>query len=437
MGLQWAGLLTLVTIGTMSFFQTLPYELVLGWRYTRAGRASRRNGFISFISGVSMLGIALGVAALIIVLSVMNGFQKEVRDRMLGVISHIEVLASDGGAVQELGATLQALRAHPQVVGAASFVAAQALLARGEDMKGAMVRGIDPALEGQVTDLAAGQQQVFDRLVPGQFGVILGAELARALGVRAGDAVTLIAPGGQVTPAGVVPRLKQMTVVGLFDSGHFEYDSALVLMHQDDAARLFRLEGPSGIRLKLKDLHQARQVAAELMVSLPPALLVRDWTRQNRTWFAAVQLEKRMMFIILTLIVAVAAFNLVSTLVMTVTDKRADIAILRTLGASPASIMGVFMVQGAMVGVVGTLSGLGLGLLVALNIDVIVPALERLLNASFLPRDIYLISRMPSDPLAADIVPIAVISLVLAFLATLYPSWRASRVNPAEALRYE
>ncbi len=437
MGLQWAGPLTLVTIGAMSFLQALPYELVLGWRYTRAGRASRRNGFISFISGVSMLGIALGVAALIIVLSVMNGFQKEVRDRMLGVISHIEVLASDGGAVQELDATLQALRAHPQVVGAASFVAAQALLARGEDMKGAMVRGIDPALEGQVTDLAAGQQQVFDRLVPGQFGVILGSELARALGVRAGDAVTLIAPGGQVTPAGVVPRLKQMTVVGLFDSGHFEYDSALVLMHQDDAARLFRLEGPSGIRLKLKDLHQARQVAAELMVSLPPALLVRDWTRQNRTWFAAVQLEKRMMFIILTLIVAVAAFNLVSTLVMTVTDKRADIAILRTLGASPASIMGVFMVQGAMVGVVGTLSGLGLGLLVAFNIDVIVPALERLLNASFLPRDIYLISRMPSDPLAADIVPIAVISLVLAFLATLYPSWRASRVNPAEALRYE
>ena len=437
MGLQWAGPLTLVTIGAMSFLQALPYELVLGWRYTRAGRASRRNGFISFISGVSMLGIALGVAALIIVLSVMNGFQKEVRDRMLGVISHIEVLAADGGAVQELDATLQALRAHPQVVGAASFVAAQALLARGEDMKGAMVRGIDPALEGQVTDLAVGQQQVFDRLVPGQFGVVLGAELARALGVRAGDAITLIAPGGQVTPAGVVPRLKQMTVVGQFDSGHFEYDSALVLMHQDDAARLFRLEGPSGIRLKLKDLHQARQVAAELMVSLPPALLVRDWTRQNRTWFAAVQLEKRMMFIILTLIVAVAAFNLVSTLVMTVTDKRADIAILRTLGASPGSIMGVFMVQGAMVGVVGTLSGLGLGLLVALNIDVIVPALERLLNASFLPRDIYLISRMPSDPLAADIVPIAVISLVLAFLATLYPSWRASRVNPAEALRYE
>ncbi len=415
----------------------LPYELALGWRYTRAGRASRRNGFISFISGVSMLGIALGVAALIIVLSVMNGFQKEVRDRMLGVISHVEVLAAGGGAVPELEATLEALRGHPQVVGAASFVAAQALLARGEDMKGALVRGIDPAREGEVTDLAAGQQQVFARLVPGEFGVVLGSELARSLGVRPGEAVTLIAPGGQVTPAGVVPRLKQMRVVGLFDSGHYEYDSALVLLHQDDAARIFRLEGPSGIRLKLRDLHQAREVAAGLMGTLPQDLIVRDWTRQNRTWFAAVQLEKRMMFIILTLIVAVAAFNLVSTLVMTVTDKRADIAILRTLGASPRSIMGVFMVQGAMVGVVGTLSGLALGLGVALNIDVIVPALERLLNASFLPRDIYLISRMPSDPQSGDIVPVALISLVLAFLATLYPSWRASRVNPAEALRYE
>ena len=226
-------------------------------------------------------------------------------------------------------------------------------------------------------------------------------------------------------------------MVGLFDSGHYEYDSALVLMHQDDAARIFRLEGPSGIRLKLRDLHQAREVAAELMARLPADLVVRDWTRQNRTWFAAVQLEKRMMFIILTLIVAVAAFNLVSTLVMTVTDKRADIAILRTLGASPRSIMGIFMVQGAMVGVVGTFTGLALGLGVALNIDVIVPALERLLNASFLPRDIYLISRMPSDPQAGDVLPVSLISLVLAFLATLYPSWRASRVNPAEALRYE
>jgi lipoprotein-releasing system permease protein len=416
----------------------IPYELILGWRYTRAGRATRRNGFISFISGVSMLGIALGVAALIIVLSVMNGFQKEVRDRMLGVVSHIEIFAPDGQALPDPEKTLHEVRQNASVIGAAPFIAAQALLARGEDMKGALVRGINPGLEPGVTDLAVElRDTALKKLVPGGFGVVLGADLARALGVREGDPVTLIAPSGQVTPAGVVPRLKQMTVVGTFSSGHYEYDSALVLLHQDDAARIFRLEGPTGIRLKIRDLHQAREVAAELAGSLSGDLLIRDWTRQNRTWFAAVQLEKRMMFIILTLIVAVAAFNLVSTLVMTVTDKRADIAILRTLGASPRSIMGVFVVQGAMVGVIGTLAGLLLGLGIALNIDVIVPALERALNASFLPKDIYLISRMPSDPQSSDIVPIAVISLILAFLATVYPSWRASRVNPAEALRYE
>jgi lipoprotein-releasing system permease protein len=416
----------------------IPYELLLGWRYTRAGRATRRNGFISFISGVSMLGIALGVAALIIVLSVMNGFQKEVRDRMLGVVSHIEIFSPYGTALPDVAKTLAEVRANPQVIGAAPFIGTQALLARGEDMKGAIVRGIDPALEGEVTDLAAGLKNgALARLVPGEFGVVLGRDLARQLGVQQGDKVTLVAPSGQVTPAGVVPRLKQMTVVGTFDSGHYEYDAGLVMLHVDDAARIFRLEGPTGIRLKLKDLHQAREVGAQLAGTLSGDLLIRDWTRQNRNWFAAVQLEKRMMFIILTLIVAVAAFNLVSTLVMTVTDKRADIAILRTLGASPASIMGVFVVQGATVGVIGTLSGLLLGLGVAFNIDVIVPALESLLQASFLPKDIYLISRMPSDPQASDIVPIGLISLVLAFVATIYPSWRASRVNPAEALRYE
>jgi lipoprotein-releasing system permease protein len=416
----------------------IPYELILGWRYTRAGRATRRNGFISFISGVSMLGIALGVAALIIVLSVMNGFQKEVRDRMLGVVSHIEIFAPNGAALPDVVRTLSEIRVNPSVVGAAPFIATQALLARGEDMKGTMVRGIDPALEPGVTDLAGElKNTALTKLVPGEFGVVLGGELARALGVRAGDKVTLVAPSGQVTPAGVVPRLKQMTVVGTFDSGHFEYDSALVLMHLEDAGRIFRLEGPTGVRVKLRDLHQAREVAAQMASTLSGDLLIRDWTRQNRTWFAAVQLEKRMMFIILTLIVAVAAFNLVSTLVMTVTDKRADIAILRTLGASPPSIMGIFVVQGAMVGVIGTFAGLALGLGVAFNIDVLVPALEKLLSANFLPKDIYLISRMPSDPQRADILPIAVISLVLAFLATLYPSWRASQVNPAEALRYE
>jgi lipoprotein-releasing system permease protein len=416
----------------------IPYEFLLGWRYTRAGRGTRRNGFISFISGVSMLGIALGVAALIIVLSVMNGFQKEVRDRMLGVLSHIEVFAPGGQAIPDLAQTLREVQAHPEVRGAAPFIAAQGLLARGEDMQGVLIRGIDPALEPQVTALAAEQAQAaLARLEPGQFGVVLGVALARSLGVMTGDPVTLIAPSGQLTPAGVVPRLRQMTVVGLFDSGHYEYDSALAFVHLEDAARLFRLEGPTGVRLKIRDLHQAREVAVELAASLSGDLIIRDWTRQNRTWFAAVQLEKRMMFIILTLIVAVAAFNLVSTLVMTVTDKRADIAILRTLGASPGSIMAVFVVQGAMVGVIGTGLGLLLGLGVAFHIDTLVPALERLLGASFLPQDIYLISRMPSDPQRGDIVPIGLISLALAFVATLYPSWRASRVNPAEALRYE
>ncbi|MDO9253034.1 MAG: lipoprotein-releasing ABC transporter permease subunit [Hydrogenophaga sp.] len=415
-----------------------PYELILGWRYTRAGRATRRNGFISFISGVSMLGIALGVAALIIVLSVMNGFQKEVRDRMLGVLSHIEIFEPGGQAIPNLADTLAIIERHPEVLGAAPFVGAQALMARGEDMKGALVRGIDPALEPKVTDLAADlADTVLPRLVPGAFGVILGGELARSLGVGTGDTVTLIAPSGQVTPAGVVPRIRQMTVVGTFDSGHFEYDSALALLHQEDAARIFRVEGPTGVRVKIKDLHAAREVAIAIAADLDPGLLVRDWTRQNRSWFAAVQLEKRMMFIILTLIVAVAAFNLVSTLVMTVTDKRADIAILRTLGASPQSIMGIFMVQGAMVGIIGTGAGLLLGLGVAFNIDTLVPALERLLGASFLPQDVYLISRMPSDPQQADILPVGLISLVLSFVATIYPSWRASRVNPAEALRYE
>ena len=422
----------------MAFFKNIPYELVLGWRYTRAGRATRRNGFISFISGVSMLGIGLGVAALIIVLSVMNGFQREVRDRMLGVVSHIEVYAFDGGALPDWQATLSQVKANPAVVGAAPFVAAQALLARGDDMKGVLVRGIDPALEPQVSDLQSDMQaQVLSRLQPGQFGLVLGRDLAQNLGSLPGELVTLVSPSGQVTPAGVVPRMKQMTVLGTFSSGHYEYDSSLALMHVNDAARMFRLEGPSGVRVKLRDLHQAREVAQQLQAQLGMGFHVRDWTQQNRTWFAAVQVEKRMMFIILTLIVAVAAFNLVSTLVMTVTDKRADIAILRTLGASPGSIMGIFVVQGAAVGVMGTLGGLALGLLVAFNIDVIVPALERLFSATFLPQDIYLISRMPSEPMASDIVPIAVISLVLAFAATLYPSWRASRVNPAEALRYE
>ena len=419
-------------------FMRLPYELALGWRYTRAGRATRRNGFISFISGVSMLGIALGVAALIIVLSVMNGFQKEVRDRMLSAIAHIEVVDAYGAALPDWQATAAKARENPQVIGAAPFIATQALIARGDEMRGAIVRGISPNDEATVTDLAAQlRDTTLKRLVPGEWGIVLGVELARSLEVRTGDKVTIVAPGGQVTPAGVVPRLKQFTVVGTFDAGHYEYDSGMAWIHLDDAARLFRVEGPTGVQLRLTDLHRAREVASELAETLGPDVVVRDWTRTNRNWFAAVQVEKRLMFIILTLIVAVAAFNLVSTLVMTVTDKRADIAILRTLGASPRSVMSIFMVQGALAGIIGTMSGVALGLVVAFNVDVIVPFIERLLSVSFLPSSVYLISRMPSDPQSTDIVPIVVISLVLSFLATLYPSWRASRVQPAEALRYE
>ena len=416
----------------------IPYELLIGWRYTRAGRSSARNGFISFISGVSMLGIALGVAALIIVLSVMNGFQKEVRDRMLAVVAHIELLAPGGEGFADVAGLMRQARQHPAVLAAAPFVAQQALMARGDEMRGAMVRGIAPELETQVTDFTLQlPPAVRAALQADSFNVVLGGELARALGVQVGDRVTLVAPGGQVTPAGVMPRLKQLTVAGLFDSGHYEYDATLVLLHVDDAQRIFRLTSPSGVRLKLKDAQQARSVASDLAAQLGPDVIVRDWTRQNRNWFAAVQVEKRMMFIILTLIVAVAAFNLVTTLVMTVTDKRADIAILRTLGASPRSIMAIFVVQGATVGVLGTLAGLLLGLGVAFNIDVIVPAIENALGASFLPRDIYLISRMPSDPQSADIWPVVLLSLAMALVATLYPSWRASRINPAQALRYE
>jgi len=416
----------------------MPFEWQIGWRYTRAGRAARRNGFISFISSVSIVGIALGVAALIIVLSVMNGFQKEVRDRMLAAIAHVQLLSPDRGALADWPALAKAAEQDPEVKAAAPYIEVQSLVARGDDMRGAVVRGVLPSMEANVTGIARSMQQgTLDVLQPGSWNIVLGAQLAAALGVRVGDAVTLIAPGGQVTPAGVTPRLRQFTVAGIFAVGHYEYDSALALIDIEDAARLYRTGGATGVQLRLADVQQAREVGQRLQGRLGNGVIVRDWTRSNAAWYDAVQIEKRMMFIILTLIVAVAAFNLVSTLVMTVTDKRADIAILRTLGATPGAIMRIFVVQGAASGVIGTFAGVALGLLVAFNIDVIVPFIERLLNTRFLPGSIYLITNMPSDPQRGDIIPIAVISLVLAFLATLYPSWRASRVNPAEALRYE
>ncbi len=417
-----------------------PYEWQVGWRYTRAGRADRRNGFISFISFISVLGIALGVAALIIVLSVMNGFQRDVRDRMLSVIAHIELLDTQGNGLVDWHALAdKAKRAQPnQVVGAAPFISTQSLVARGDTMRGALVRGISPSEEATVTVIGSQlRDTAFATLTPGAWNIVLGAELARALGVKLGDSVTIVSPGGQVTPAGVVPRLKQFNVSGTFESGHYEYDSAYALVHIEDAQRLYRYSGPTGVQLKLAQLHDAREVAQALVGVVGDNVVVSDWTRTNRNWYDAVQLEKRMMFIILTLIVAVAAFNLVSMLVMTVTDKRSDIAILRTLGASPRSIMSIFMVQGAAAGIIGTLAGVVLGLLIAFNIDAIVPALERLFSTSFLPSNIYIINKMPSDPQWRDILPIVVVSLLMAFVATLYPSWRASRINPAEALRYE
>ena len=421
----------------MGLFKNLTFEWMIGLRYTRAGKRSARNSFISFISLISMAGIALGVAALIVVLSVMNGFQKEVRDRMLSVLSHIEVFDASGSLPDWRVTAAEAMR-NKEVRGAAPYVEAQAMVTREDTVRGIMVRGILPAEEPKVSEVAKQVRRgSLNDLRPGEFNIVLGSELARALHIKLGDKLTLIAPQGQVTPAGVLPRLKQFNVVGIFEAGHYEYDASLAFIHLDDGEKMFRQTGPSGLRLKVADMQQAPEVALALSRSLSGELYIRDWSQQNRNWFAAVQTEKRMMFIILALIIAVAAFNLVSTLVMTVTDKQADIAILRTLGASPASVMKIFMIQGALVGLLGTALGVGGGVLIALNVDVIVPFIESLFGVQFLPRDIYLISALPSDLRWSDVWRIGGMAVVLAFLATLYPSWWAARVRPADALRYE
>lgn len=418
---------------------SLPFELLVALRYTRAGRRGRRkDGFMSFISGMSVASIALGVMALIIVLSVMNGFQKEVRDRMLSVLSHIEIVNLAGPVDHWAERTAEIEKRSPEVIAGAPFVSGQALLSTGSTVRGAMVRGIDPAAEPKVSDLAQAVRlgRITD-LKPGKFQIILGQDLARALGAMPGDKVTLIVPKGNMTPAGFVPRMKQMTVAAVVQSGHYEFDSTLALMYVDDAAVLYRTGGPTGIRLKIADLYEAPKVASRIGSALPAGWYASDWTMQNRTWFAAVQVEKRMMAIILFLIVLVGAFGLISTLVMTVTEKQSDIAILRTLGASARSIQLIFMIQGAVVGFVGVACGVGLGLAIAMNLDVIVPAIESALGVQFLPKEIYFISSMPSDPRASDIVPIALLSFLMSLAATIYPSWRAARIHPAEALRYE
>ncbi len=417
--------------------KNLSFEWLVGLRYTRAGRRNGGNRFISFISLISMAGITLGVAALIVVLSVMNGFQKDVRDRMLSVLSHIEVLGASGTLPNWQEAAQQAFR-HDEVRGAAPYVATQAMITYGDAMHGVMIRGVLPQEEPKVSEVASKVHQgSFDDLVPGGFNIVLGGALARGMQATLGDKITLIAPQGQVTPAGVLPRLKQFTVVGIFDTGHYEHDSTLAFIHIDDALKMFRMDAPSGLRLRIEDMHRAPQVAEELSQTMGDNLIVQDWSQQNRTWFAAVQTEKRMMFIILTLIIAVAAFNMVSTLVMTVTDKQADIAILRTIGASPRSVMKIFMIQGAVIGAIGTIAGMSAGVLVGLNVDVIAPFIERLLGIQFLPSDIYLINTLPSDLRWPDVWAIGGLAFVLSFLATLYPSWWAARVKPAEALRYE
>lgn len=412
-----------------------PYELFVGLRYTRA---KRRNHFISFISLISMLGIGLGVAALIVVLSVMNGFQKELRGRILGVVSHVQISGADN-VLRDWEKVVQEAKQHPEVVGAAPFVAAQGLLSFSDSVRGTAVRGILPATEDQVADIGQHMKAgALGDLKPGEFGIVLGSELARALRVDLGEQVVLIAPQGQVTPAGLLPRLKQFRVVGVFEVGMFEYDSGLALIHLRDAQTLYRMQDQvSGVRLKLNNLDEAPWVARELARKISSDVFVSDWTRSHANWFRAVQIEKNVMFIILLLIVAVAAFNIVSTLVMVVTDKQSDIAILRTLGARPSSIMQIFIVQGALIGVLGTLIGVAGGVALALNIDVVVPALERAFNVQFLEKSIYYISELPSDLQSQDVIVIAVMSLLISLLATLYPSFRASRINPAEALRYE
>jgi len=385
-----------------------------------------------------MLGIALGVMALIVVLSVMNGFQKELRGRILGVASHVQI-SGVGNRLVPWREVMEKVQTHPDVVAAAPFVMAQSMLSFGSAVQGAVIRGIDPSAEGKVAEVGQHMRAgSLDALQPGEFGIVLGAELARALSVRVGETVVLIAPQGQVTPAGILPRLRQFRVVGVFEVGMYEYDYGLAYIHIEDAQRLYRLDDAvSGVRLRVKDLLDAPRIAREIARDLPGEAFASDWTRSHANFFRAVEIEKRVMFIILTLIVAVAAFNIVSALVMAVTDKQADIAILRTLGAAPSSVMRIFMVQGALMGVIGTVVGVAAGVLLALNIDVVVPFIEQTFGVRFLAKDVYYISDLPSDLQWRDVTVIGVVSLVLTLLATLYPSWRAARVNPADALRYE
>ena len=412
-----------------------PYELYIGLRYTRA---KRRNHFISFISAISMVGIALGVTALITVLSVMNGFEQELRSRILGRAAHVQIMGY-GEGVADWQAIAALAEANPDVTGTAPYVQAETMLTHGSRVSGAIIRGVLPEQEPRVSDV--GEHMKRGRLADlksGEYGIILGSELALLISAQVGDKITVVSPQATITPVGAMPRLRSFTVVGIFEVGMFEYDRGVALVHVDDAARLLQMQDRvSGVRVQLRDMFDVYRVTQELAAKLPVELRLTDWTRQHANFFRAVQTEKRVMFVILTLIVAVAAFNIVSTLVMVVTDKQADIAILRTLGATPGSVMAVFMVQGTVIGAFGTLLGLLGGIGLALNVETIVPAIESLFGIKFLSPDVYYISALPSKLNWHDVWIIGSVSFVISLLATLYPAWRAARTQPAEALRYE
>jgi len=412
-----------------------PFELYIGLRYTRT---KRRTHFISFISLISMLGIALGVTALITVLSVMNGFERELRDRILGMASHATITTFSGklSGWEELAGTLQG---NPDILATAPYIRGETMLSNGNRVSGGILRGILPEVEGGVSDVVTHiKQGDINLLRPGEFGIVLGKELAFALGVGIGDSVTVVSPRINIGPTGLLPRLRRFTVVGIFEVGMYEYDRGVALVHIADAGKLFQLDDSvSGLRLKLADIFLAPMLSNELARQLQGDYRVEDWTRQHANFFRAVKTEKRVMFIILTLIVAVAAFNIVSTLIMVVTDKRSDIAILRTLGASPGSVMTIFIIQGIFIGLLGTALGVGGGVGLALNVETIVPAIESFFNVEFLAADVYYISDVPSELHWNDVWIMAAVALVLSLLATLYPAWRAARTHPAEALRYE